>query len=129
VSVDRAFRNKVPGPGTMLAWTPTVTASAGTFTTVSGAGRWGRTGVTVNWSLTVTITTVGTASGEVRFTLPSTAFATAGYIGSGREDTSTGAQLQARLVSATQAAILRYDNASAIGAGRTLLLSGTYEVT
>lgn len=114
-------------PQAWAAWTPTVTASSGTFTTVSGSGRYIQYGKTLLWSCTVTITTVGTAAGDVRLTLPVNAAAASAYIGNGRENTTTGAALQVFTTSASVASVNRYDNTSAIGASRTLLLSGTYE--
>lgn len=112
------------------AWTPTVTAESGTFTTVSGAGRYIAAGKLITFSASITITTVGTAASSVKFTLPVAALAVNTYIGGGRENTTTGAQLQVWNTpgSGTGAAyIIRYDNASAIAAGRTLIVAGTYE--
>lgn len=107
------------------AWTPTVTAETGTFTTVAGSGRYTQVGKKVDWSVTITITTVGTAANGIRFTLPVTAQATGAYVGNGR-NTATGAQVQIFLFSTSVANVVRYDNASAIGVG-TIVLSGTYE--
>lgn len=112
------------------AWTPTITAQTGTFTTVSGAGRYIAPGKPITWSATITITTVGTASGLIKMTLPVAARAVDLYVGAGREHTSTGKQLLAWTDSTTGASacfISFYDNTSAIGAGRTLILGGTYE--
>lgn len=109
------------------SWSPTITAETGTFTTVSGAGRYIAVGKLIIWSATITITTVGTASGGVRMTLPVNAQAANTQLGTGRENTATGAALEVFAVTASSANIARYDNASAIGAGRTLILGGTYE--
>lgn len=109
------------------SWAPTITAETGTFTSVSGAGRYIVMGKTVVWMLTITITTAGTAAGAVRFGLPSTAEAGSGYIGSGREAAATGVALTAFLFSTTQGSVLRYDNATIIASGRTLHLGGMYE--
>jgi hypothetical protein len=114
-------------PQAWSTWTPTITAASGTFTTVSGAGRYIQYGKTVVWSATITITTAGTAAGAVLFTLPVNAQAALGYIGDGRETTSTGAALQVFTVAATTGRAIRYDDTTAIGSGRTLLLSGAYE--
>jgi hypothetical protein len=111
------------------AWTPTITAQAGTFTTVSGAGRYAAPGKLITWSAAITITTVGTASGLIKMTLPVAARAIDMYVGAGREHTSTGKHLLAWTDSTTGASacfISLYDNTSAIGVG-TLILGGTYE--
>lgn len=106
-------------------WTPTVTASSGTFTTVSGAGRYLLVGKLFIWSASVTITTVGTAAGYLQFTLPVTAQASTGFIGSGRSTASTMCQVY--LNTTTQARVARYDDGSIIATG-TVLLSGELEV-
>lgn len=51
-------------------YTPTVTATVGTFTTVSGAGRYKKIGKTVFWSVLVTVTTKGTAATGMTIDLP-----------------------------------------------------------
>lgn len=109
------------------AWTPTVTAQTGTFTSVSGSGRYISAGKLVIWSASITITTVGTASGAVVLPLPVTASAINLHVGTGRENTSTGNALLAYTNTTSAAYILTYNNTSAIGAGRTLILAGTYE--
>jgi hypothetical protein len=111
------------------AYTPTVTADGGTFTTVSASGRYNRTGKTIDFQVSIVMTTAGTATGAVRFTLPVTAHSSAIAIGLGREMTSTGAMLvvMGNQASASIASILTYSNTSIIGSGRTLALSGSYE--
>lgn len=109
------------------AWSPTVTAETGTFTSVSGAGRYMSAGKLTIWSLTITITTAGTAAGAVRFGLPVTAQASGVYMGGGRESASTGVALTVFGASTTLGSVLRYDNATIIASGRTLMLAGTYE--
>jgi hypothetical protein len=110
-------------------WTPTITASSGTFTTVSGSGRYTKVGRLVTVQVSITITTVGTASGGIVFTLPFTANGSGGWILAGREFNSTGKMLQA-IISAggTTGAVVNYDNTSAIGAGFSHLISGDYWV-
>lgn len=59
--------------GNWNAWssyTPTITASAGTFTTVSAAGLYYQDGNTVKGEAIVTITNAGTASGAMIITIP-----------------------------------------------------------
>ena len=114
--------------GAWTAWTPTVTASAGAFTTASGTGRYEQRGKTVSWKATITITTVGTASGYVLFTLPTAAQASLGHIGNGHTLAPVAAMsTQAFLASASQGKASRYDDTTVIGPGHVLYLSGTYE--
>ncbi len=106
-------------------WTPTVTASAGTFTTVSGAGRYLQIGKLVIWDATITITTAGTASGSVRLTAPVTARAAGPHCGAGRV-AAAGAGATCTLLSTTSIEVFRFDGASITAAG-TIVVSGTYE--
>jgi hypothetical protein len=55
------------------SWTPTVTASTGTFTTTSSVCTFKTIGKTVHMRGAITITSIGTASGVLKFTLPATA--------------------------------------------------------
>lgn len=115
--------------GLWTAWTPTITATAGTFTTVSAAGRYTQIGKTVIWSLTITMTTAGTASNYLQFTLPATAAAGNGSnIGSGRATLPTVASsAQVFLASSTTARVSTYNDGSVIGSGYVAYLSGEYE--
>lgn len=107
-------------------YTPTVTASSGTFTTVSATGRHKKRGRTVFINIVVTITTVGTASGAVQVTLPFVSAAVAQII-SGRE-TAVGTQINGLIgASASMMQILEYDATTIAASGRTLVLSGSYE--
>ena len=58
-------------------YTPTITASSGTFTSVSGAGRYKKIGKTFYWGVTVTVTTVGTATGNIVVPFPASTTAIA----------------------------------------------------
>lgn len=108
------------------AWTPTVTAESGTFTSASGSGRYQQIGKTILWSASLTITTAGTGAGGVKFTLPVAAHASAAHIGSGRESAVTGVTIWV-IMNGVNGFIYRYDNASIIGSGRTIVASGSYE--
>lgn len=106
------------------AYTPTVTASSGAFTTVSATGRFLAIGKTVFVKVAINITTVGTASGIVQATLPNTSVG--GYNLSG--NAGAGFQLTANTVG-NQLFLTKYDGTSAISAGATLFGSGVYEST
>jgi hypothetical protein len=106
------------------AWTPTVTAETGTFTSASASGQYISAGKLVIWRCVVTVTTVGTAANGLRFTLPVTCISSGTYIGNGRASGGTQAQVTANTGTTAQA--VRYDNASIIATG-THAFSGTYE--
>jgi len=112
--------------GAWLAWTPTVTAETGTFTTASIVGVYSQIGKTILFKVTLTITTAGTALGAARFTLPVTA-CTNVYIGGGRENQATAYALQVFQVSSTVAGVVKYDGTTIIANGRTLECEGFYQ--
>jgi len=59
--------------GVETAWstyTPTITSSVGSFSSVSGAGRYKTIGKTFMFGVTITVTTVGSASGNIVVPLP-----------------------------------------------------------
>lgn len=115
------------------SYTPTVTASAGTFTTVSATGKYKKIGRVVHYNIKVTITTVGTASGQVWATLPFTAesASTIFPVGVGYESAATGIFLAGFIpwYAPTQVYITKLDGTSAIVAGYVLNMCGTYEST
>jgi hypothetical protein len=71
------------------AFTPTITAQTGTPTTTSATGRYIQIGKTVICQMDVTITTVGTAAGSIKASLPATAAANV-YAGSTYEYNTSG---------------------------------------
>lgn len=112
-----------------LAWTvttPTVTASTGTFTTVACSLRTKIIGKTAIFTATITITTAGTATNNIQFTLPFTP--TTAHAGGGKEINVTGVQCNWQ-TSGTTCIIARYDNSTIIGDGRTIIITGTVETT
>lgn len=56
----------------VAAWTPTITAQTGSFTSASGSMKYTRIGNVMHCRLAITITTNGTAAGWVYSTLPVT---------------------------------------------------------
>lgn len=107
-------------------FTPTVTASSGTFTTVSATGAYTKIGRVVNFSIEITITTVGTASGAVIATLPFTP-AVANCASMGRERNVTGYSLQGTISSGSaNMTIQKYDNSSIITSSAILVMTGAY---
>jgi hypothetical protein len=110
------------------AYTPTVTAGSGTFTTVSAAGRYKVLGKTCLISIAITITTNGTAGAYISATLPFAAPAGTNQCLSGREvavnSTSACGNIGA---SATSMIITRYDGTYPGVNSAVLVLSGAYE--
>lgn len=110
-------------PGAWTAYTPTISSESGTFTTVSGAARYSQVGKSVTVSFAITITTAGTASGQLRFTLPVTA-QDSNSVGAAREKNATGTMCQVAAFDTSTVFILTNSNTSIIGSGR--LVIGTY---
>ena len=111
-------------------YTPTVTATTGSFTTVSATGRYTRVGKLAVVQFSVTITTNGTAAGQVVVTAPFGALASSTYMGVVRESNATGNMGYAAISSGGGSSFYcaNYDNSYMGGTGR--LISGTisYEV-
>ena len=105
-------------------WSPTITNVSGTYTTTSvNYGQYTKIGEVVYGFLSVTVTTSGTASDSMNFTLP---FVPAREgSGTGRENVSSGDILISRIISGGGAEGRLYKSSgAAAGAG-----SGTYVVS
>jgi hypothetical protein len=109
------------------AYTPTVAAGAGAFTTVSATGRYKQLGKSTCAAIEVTITTNGTASSYFTVTIPVTSAASrqmlvaketavTGIMGSGQIEPSSGT-----------AAVAKYDGTYLGATGYRVTLSGCYE--
>ena len=83
------------------SYTPTVTATAGSFTTVSATGKYTRIGKLCVTQINVVITTNGTASGQMIVTAPFTSNNSFGtnFVGAGRENQSVGFSVTPRISS------------------------------
>jgi hypothetical protein len=115
-----------PPPVPQGAWStfaPVITAGSGTFTTVSGTVRFQQTGKRVDFYLSVTVTTNGTAAVTVNATLPVAATSTGGIV-PGRG--SSGKMLQGS-VSGGTISILNYDNTYPAADNSSIVVSGSYE--
>jgi len=113
-------------PGVWTAFTPTLRAESGSLTTASATGRYIQIGKTVSFTITITITTNGTAAIWVAATLPVTANSRA--VVPGRENAITGSMLQGVIwAGGNEVYILTYNNVYPGGNGRELVVSGTYE--
>lgn len=109
------------------AYTPTITSSAGTPTTVSGAGRYKQIGKTVFFSINVTVTTKGTAAGSMRATLPISASQT---ISVKSFDNNTGASGGGSIFNGapTFVGAFKYDATTWWADGASVIISGLYEI-
>lgn len=108
-------------------WTPEVTASSGAFGSASAVGSFHRVGRTIKWTMTGTITTVGTASGFINLTLPVAAASSPAveYVGAGYQ----GGSLLSSVVAAggSTAFLVKYDNSATATATGQFSASGEYE--
>jgi len=88
-------------------FSPAPTPSSGSFTSVSSSGRYTKIGRQVTVSVSISITTVGTASGTINFTIP---FSTDGniYVGEAIETAAVGITGPV-LVSGAGGTIRKYD--------------------
>lgn len=114
-----------------LAWstyTPTITASSGTFTSVSATGRYAEMGTICFVQAVITITTNGTAAGYIKVPLPIGAAAQAHTL-SGIEVASTGISVNGYIASgASEIAVRKYDGTYLGANGYVIVIDGFYEV-
>lgn len=109
------------------AYTPTITAGTGAFTTVSATGRYKQIGKTVFVSMSITITNVGTAGTSVNATLPVSAKVRSSVC-SGRENAVSGAFFTGYIDGTlANVAIQKYDGTFIGANGYVLDVAFTYE--
>lgn len=112
-----------------VAYTPTITANAGTFTTVSATGRYLQRGLIVHVHITITITTNGTAATAILATLPITTTANAGGMFIGKETALTGNAITGIVTpSSTSLAIQTYNGGYPGANGAVITIDGRYEI-
>jgi hypothetical protein len=108
-------------------WTPTITNVTGTYTTTSvNYAQYTKIGEVVYGFLSVTVTTPGTASANMNFTLPFTP-TREGY-GSGRENVNTGDMLIPRIITGGggEGRLYKTDGSAAGAAAGTYVVSFMY---
>ena len=135
VGADYGFLQALASESTGLKWdsgaytsyTPTLTASSGSFTSATVSGLYKRIGKVCLVRFQVDITTNGTASGVILVTMP---FTSTGYAtGTWREVQSIGNSGQTFLSSSTQIGMTNPTDNSYPGAnGRTFQGTIIYEV-
>lgn len=116
-------------PGVWQDWTPTVTSSSGTLTTVTvNKARYTQFQKTVTAIIDFTITTIGTGSGVPKFTLPVTSITTNALVMGSYRETAVGGLIGVITWDTTTRAVLqRYDNASHLAANNRYEGTFTYE--
>ena len=119
--------------GAYTSYSPTVTSSSGTITTVGAVtAYYQQIGKTVFVHFSVTITTVGTAGGQLLLTLPVSSSANVAVdtnFGFGKETSINGFMVQINKSSGGRAAIYQNNAATVFGFGNGFTIRGsiTYE--
>jgi hypothetical protein len=118
------------GSGAWTAYTPTVTSSSGTITTVGAVSAfYQQIGKTVLVNFSVTITTVGTAAGQMLLTVPVAFSANVSVdqnIGVAKEAAITGSLLQISKSSGGRAAMVTYNAGGVFSSGNGLNATGLF---
>lgn len=114
------------GDGAWRAYTPSVTANSGSFTTVSATGRYKRIGKTVFISVVVTITTNGTAAGNIQVSVPLPFLSTTAMLA--RENAVTGFGCSS-VGAASTIYVTKYDGSYLGANGYAFSISGSYETS
>ncbi len=111
------------------AFTPTITAGTGTFTSVSGSGRYLKIGKMVMFHMVITITTNGTAATNIHATLPFTSVNAGGFqVFPFREVALVGITGTGSIAAnSTNMLLYKYDNSYPGGSGYEINCSGSYE--
>lgn len=111
---------------TESTWTPTVTASSGTLTTVTTpTARYTQIGPFVMFTLLITVTDNGTGAGTLRFTLPSTP----AYAGTGSGvNTSNARAMSVQWGTTTTVSVNEYQGNYPVTSGQSIRVSGMYAV-
>lgn len=114
---------------TWETWSPTVTPQLGVFFVLTlNLARYGRIGKLVYGEIDFTVTSIGTGSGIVNFTLPVTAASTPTVaLGQYRETGVTGLIGVVTYETTTTFSMRRYDNSPPLGAGYRFAGSFQYE--
>ena len=123
-----AFVSALVDPNAWTVYTPTVVAGSGTFGSATITAAYKKIGKTVFVRLSFSITTNGTAAGNIQFSLPFAAFGAGSF--AGREIAVSGKMLQAYVAAGSSLLVCwNYDNTYPGANGANLILSGVYEST
>lgn len=109
------------------AYTPSLSAASGSFTSATATGRYKQIGKTVLFSIKIAITTNGTASAAILTSVPVTSAALQQSV-SGRENAATGyACAGVIFASSTTVYVQRFDGLYLGANGYEIDLQGSYE--
>ena len=109
-------------------YNPNFRPAAGTWYVAPATARYGQIGKLVYGSAQITITSFGTATGNVLFDLPITAKNGTPYgLGSGREANITGDAFEVITSSVTTGGLVFYDNTDTAGGNYTYSFFFIYE--
>lgn len=112
--------------GGWTTYTPTVTFSSGTATTLTATGAYRKVGKTVEWRANVNITAVGTAAGSARVSLPFAVSDVTSF--NGTEVVNSGAAIPGSALGGQSIVnFKRYDGATPAANNNYLSLNGTYQ--
>lgn len=111
------------------AYTPSLGAGSGSFTSATAAGRYKTVGKTTFVTVTITITTNGTASLFITASLPNTANANAIVVGRSIFGSGNALTGIVALGAPQQITITNYNNTYPGANGEILVVSGVYENT
>lgn len=127
----RQFTNAVNGliefeESDWIQFTPTVTSGTGSFTSVSGSGKYLVRGKITHFTISVTCTTLGTASNYLVVSLPHDEKTGVDWSIHGRNST-LGLSVNGRVAAnSSNINIRKYDSTFPIGSGETVTITGFY---
>ena len=122
----------MPADFAWTSWTPTITSTGGTITTVGAVtGFYIQIGKIVFFRANAAITTNGTGSGKVRFTLPSAPGNVTNFtVASGSDIGLSGKMLQGNITNGQQYVdVANYDGTYPAADGCNLFINGFYRVS
>lgn len=111
-------------------YTPVLSAGAGTLTSATATGSYAQRGKIMTVRVQIVITTNGTASSTLRFTLPIATAGTLGAVFHGKERATTGKSVEGFVDGGGQSivALQFYDGTYPGANGYVINVVGTYEV-
>ncbi len=114
--------------GPWQPYSPNVSATVGSFSSLTVSASFKRIGNTVAFQVVIKINAIGTAAGSIVIPLPLPIAANAALVAVGRENATTGKMCQAYVgVGDVNMRMNFYDNTSPIADGYQFLVNGTYE--
>jgi len=111
-----------------VSWTPTYSSEGGTITSVTNNfANYKKVGKLVFFSVSVTITNAGSATGYLHITPPSVTPTGNNQYAVGKEFVNTGHMLFARVFD-NAILVFKYDNSTPIATGNGVSITGWYRI-